>query len=150
MKIALTGHTRGLGKLIHEYLISKKYSVIGFSFSTGCDLRDYYQVGSMIDLIKNHDWFINCAHPDYCQAQILYRIFQSEFRGKVLNIGSPVVHYVPEWKDLNLLEYVTQKTALLHAHTTLVKFFSNRTFMWEPEHTKDKKYVSTELEKYGL
>lgn len=91
MNVALTGHTRGLGKTIHDYLFHENHHVQGFSLSTGCDLRDYTQDGYMIDSVRSCDWFVNCAHPDYCQTQILYRLLKQDYQGKILNIGSPVV-----------------------------------------------------------
>lgn len=148
--VALTGHTRGLGKQIKLILDDKKYDVAGFSLSTGCDLRDYTQVGHMIDQIQHRDWFINCAHPDYCQTQILYRLISSGFGGKILNIGSPVVHQDPGWTDLGLMEYVSQKTALWHAYTTLNAQYPGQVFMWEPQHTTDRDYVAQCLAEFGL
>jgi hypothetical protein len=148
--VALTGHTRGLGKHIYNYLVKNNYSAQGFSFSTGCDLRDYSQVGAMIKSVKSCDWFINCAHPDYCQTQILYRLLKENFKGKILNIGSPVVHRPPDWTDLDLLEYVTQKTALYHAHQTLDTMFPNQLILWEPDHDLDENYIVNELKRHGL
>lgn len=148
--IALTGHTRGLGAKIHSTLQQRNHVVHGFSLSTGCDLRNYDHVTSMIKHVKDFDWFINCAHPDYCQTQILYRLIDNDFQGTVLNIGSPVVHRTPDWTDIKLLEYVTQKTALHHAYKTLNKMFGDRILMWEPDHACDIDYVSAYLEKMGL
>lgn len=150
MLVALTGHTRGLGKVICRHLIKHDHDVMGYSLSTGHDLRDYSQVSGMIDKVMSCSWFINCAHPDYCQTQILYRLLTEGYQGKILNIGSPVVHQVPDWTDFGLLEYVTQKTALYHAHTTLSRLFHDRIFMWEPLHVNDEDYVADQLSEYGL
>ena len=150
IKIALTGHTSGLGSVMFDVLTNKNYKVIGFSKSSGCDIRDYSQSGSMIEQVKDFDWFINCAHPDYCQSQILYRLIANGFTGKILNIGSPVVHQNPNWTDVGLLEYVTQKTALWHAYTTLNRFYPEKVLMWEPDHTTDRDYVINSLNRVGL
>jgi hypothetical protein len=104
----------------------------------------------MIDSVIESAWFINCAHPDYCQAQILYRLAMVGYKGKILNIGSPVVHRAPAWNDLGLLEYATQKTALHHAYTTLSSRFEAKIFMWEPLHAQDEDYVASRLSEYGL
>lgn len=149
-KAAVTGHTAGLGKVIKEYLESQNYIVQGFSKSAGCDLRDYAQVTTMITQIHDVDLFVNCAKPDYAQSQILYRLAKSEFKGKVLNIGSPVVYHNTGWTDLGLLEYVTQKTALFHAHQTLVKFYPEQLIMWDPKHTTDIEYVAQCLKEFGF
>lgn len=146
---AVTGHTSGLGKLIKEYLESHHFTVTGFSFSSGFDLRNYSKVTEVISIVKDFDLFVNSAKPDYVQSQILYRLLDAGFTGKILNIGSPVVHRIPPlWTDLKLLEYATQKTALYHAHQTLCKFFPEKLIMWEPSHTVSAEYVSTSLRKF--
>jgi hypothetical protein len=148
---AITGHTSGLGKIILECLKSRGYAVTGFSLSGGHDLRDYSCITSVLATVKNFDLFVNCAKPDYAQAQILYRLINSGFKGKILNIGSPVVHKIPDnWSDIGLLEYATQKTALLHAHQTLLKFYPDQLLMWEPLHNFTVDYVSTSLSELGL
>lgn len=148
--VALTGHTGNLGSIILEVLSEKKYKVLGFSKSSGCDIRDYTQAGMMINQIKDVDWFINCAHPDYCQTQILYRLISDGFNGKILNIGSPVVHQNPNWTDLKLMEYVTQKSALWHAYSTLNPLYPTKVLMWEPAHATSKDYVIESLNRFGL
>lgn len=149
-RIALTGHTRGLGGLIYSYFVDNGHEIKGFSLSTGCDLRDYTQVGRMIDSILSYDWFINCAHPDYCQTQILYRLLDADFQGRVISVGSCVVHEDPGWTDLGLLQYVTQKKALYHACQSLDKLFPQRIFWWAPLHAGDGSYVAKTLKEYGL
>ncbi len=143
---AITGHTSGLGNLIAKYLESHNYTVIGFSRSNGYDLRDYSCVSDVLSIAHQFDLFVNCAKPDYAQSQILYRLIGSGFKGKILNVGSPVVHNLPKnWTDLGLLEYATQKTALYHAHQTLSKFYKDQLLMWEPLHTIDYEYVCSSL-----
>lgn len=151
MKLAaVTGHTSGLGKLIAEYLQSQNFVVQGFSRSTGHDLRDYARVTHMLDQVRDHDLFVNCAKPDYAQSQILYRLVAQGFAGKILNIGTPVIHQSHAWTDLGLLEYVTQKTALWHAHNTLTKIHPNHIVMWEPLHAADAAYVAQYLDEVVL
>lgn len=150
MKAAITGHTSVMGSIIANYFENKNYTVLGFSKSTGYDLRDYSRVTEMLNIVNQFDLFINCAKPDYCQTQILYRLISSEFRGRILNIGSPVVHQTPEWTDLGLLEYVTQKTALFHAHSTLNKLYPNKLLLWEPMHKIDLDYVVKSLQDLEL
>ena len=149
-KIALTGHTRGLGAIIYEILSDLGYAVNGFSLSNGYDLRDYDRVGEMIESIGDHDWFINCAKPDFAQTQILYRLVGSNFSGRIINIGSPVIHKEIKWKELGLLEYVTQKVALHHAHKTLSLFYPDRLILWEPEHAQNRDYVYVFLKSVEL
>ncbi len=144
---AITGHTSKLGKLIAKYLESCNYTITGFSRSTGHDLRDYSCVSNILNAVNDFDLVVNCAKPDYVQAQLLYRLIDSGFKGKILSIGSPVVHHLPEqWTSLELLEYATQKTALFHAHQTLSKFYTNQLLIWEPAHDFNFEYVSSALQ----
>lgn len=150
MQAAVTGHTSIIGSLITNYLKNKNYTVLGFSKTTGYDLRDYSHVTQMLDAVNQFDLFVNCAKPDYAQTQILYRLISSGFHGKILNVGSPVVHCMPEWTDLGLLEYVTQKTALFHAHSVLNKLYPDKLLLWEPMHKIDQDYVANSLQDLGL
>lgn len=145
---AITGHTAGLGKQIKNYLESRNYAVHGYSLSTGCDLRDYSQVGKMLQQTKDFDLFVNCAKPDYAQSQILYRLVKSNFKGTILNIGTPAIHQPQGWTDLGLLEYLTQKTALFHAHQNLANLYCGKMIMWEPLHVGSQDYVYQCLDEF--
>lgn len=147
---AITGHTAGLGAQIKDYLESRNYTVQGYSLSSGYDLRDYSQVSKMLEQTKDFDLFVNCAKPDYAQSQILYRLVKSHFKGTILNIGTPVIHQPSIWTDLGLLEYMTQKTALFHAHQTLSKLYLYRMIMWEPQHARSHEYVNQCLDEFKL
>jgi hypothetical protein len=147
---AVTGHTNGMGKKIYQVLEQKGYKVQGFSLSTGCDLRDYSQVSEMLNQIKNVDLFVNCAKPDFVQTQILYRLVEHKFLGTILNIGSPVTNNPTDWRELGLLEYVTQKVALEHAHYQLSKKFPIKMIMWQPTHAADIKYIQQCIESFEL
>lgn len=138
---AITGHTARLGALIKDYFESHDYEVHGYSLSSGYDLRDYSQVGKMLEQIKNFNLFVNCAKPEYAQSQILYRLMKINFNGTILNIGTPAIHQQLGWSDLGLLEYLTQKTALFHAHQTLSTLYPGQMIMWEPQHAGSREYV---------
>lgn len=135
-KIAVTGHTSGLGKSFFDLLTQHGHAVTGFSKSNGYDLRDYSVVSKIINEIQGFDLFINNAKPDYAQAQIVYRLAR-DWTGTVLSIGSKVVIDPPPWTDTFLLEYVTQKTALAHAHQVLEKVSKCRLILVHPDHISD-------------
>jgi hypothetical protein len=133
-KAAITGHTSGLGAAYYRILATKGYETLGFSRTNGYDLRDYSKVSDMIQRIQEFDLFVNNAKPDYAQSQILYRLVRSGFTGKILNIGSKILDKDPHWSDLSLLEYYTQKTALMHAVKVLQPHSMGRIFLFNPEH----------------
>lgn len=67
MKIAITGHTRGLGKAIYDHLAAD-HEVIGMSRSNGFDIMRPEQV---IEAAKTCDLFFNNAHCRQQQAKLL-------------------------------------------------------------------------------
>jgi hypothetical protein len=135
-KIAITGHTSGLGKSFFDLLTQQGHHVVGFSKSNGYDIRDYSIVSKIINEINDFDLFINNAKPDYTQSQIVYRLAR-EWSGTVLSIGSTVVVNPPNWTDTFLLEYVTQKIALAHAHQVLEKIAKCNLVLVHPTHIQD-------------
>jgi len=132
-KIAITGHTSGLGKSFFDLLSRQGHQVSGFSRSNGYDIRDYSVVSKIIKEIQDFDLFINNAKPDYAQSQIVYRLSR-EWHGTILSIGSKVVIDPPGWTDTFLLEYVTQKTALAHTHQVLENVSKCKLILIHPDH----------------
>jgi len=149
-KIAITGHTSGLGKSFFDLLTQQGHHVVGFSKSNGYDIRDYSIVSKIINEIKSFDLFINNAKPDYSQTQIVYRLAR-EWSGTVLSIGSKVVTKPTNWTDTFLLEYVTQKIALSHAHQVLEKISTCKLILTHPDHIDDtQRCAKNILESIGL
>lgn len=151
-RAAVTGHTSGLGASFYRLLNEHGYEVHGFSRTNGYDLRDYSQVGRMLNEIEDFDLFVNNAKPDYAQAQIVYRLARRWEHGTVLSIGSQAVLKPVGWTDTFLLEYLTQKAALVHAHQTLESVARCQLLLVHPEHLDDKtdEYVEQLLKELNL
>lgn len=71
MKIGMTGHTRGVGKVIFETL-SENYNVIGFSRTNGYDVN---QPEIILNEIKECDIFINNAYNKDAQLNLFKLLF---------------------------------------------------------------------------
>lgn len=71
MKIAITGHTSGLGKALYNFY-KIKYQVAGFSRSNGYDIRNFKKI---INQIPDYDIFINNAYEKYSQIDLLREVF---------------------------------------------------------------------------
>ena len=151
-KIAITGHTQGLGKYLFEILKQRGHHVQGFSRRNGYDIRDYSVVTKILEETKGYDWFINNAKPDFVQTQIVYRFYRSQTVKNVLSIGSAAVNNDPKWTDSFLLEYLTQKVALKHAHDVLPDSDQTRLILINPEHISDdfEKHAATLLDNFKL
>lgn len=133
-RAAVTGHTSGLGNSFYRLLADYGYEVHGFSRLNNYDLRDYSNVSRMLQATKDFDLFINNAKPDYVQTQIVYRLVREWQNGTILSIGSYATVESPDWTDTFLLEYLTQKTALVHAHQVLTPVAQCRMLIVNPCH----------------
>jgi NAD(P)-dependent dehydrogenase (short-subunit alcohol dehydrogenase family) len=90
MKIAITGHSKGIGREFKSYYEAQGYTVLGFSRSNGYDLRDWDSLQRMLDQIKDFDLLISCAKPDFVQTTLLYEVWKL-WQGQpktILNISS--------------------------------------------------------------
>ena len=64
MIVRITGHTKGIGKCLHDDLIAEGHDVIGYSRSNGYNISDPVSRQIIIEESKQADVFINCAWPD--------------------------------------------------------------------------------------
>jgi NAD(P)-dependent dehydrogenase (short-subunit alcohol dehydrogenase family) len=100
MKVAITGHTRGIGKKISEYFISLGYEIVGLSKSTGSDLSIEKNKTNAISKIIECDIFVNNAfvsiektysHHSYVPVEILFEVhkaWKNNPSKKIFVIGS--------------------------------------------------------------
>jgi len=72
-KIAIIGHTRGIGKAIADLYNSKNYEVVGLSRSNGHDLTTDQE--KILESIKDCGLVVLNAHADRGQLTLLTRIY---------------------------------------------------------------------------
>jgi len=106
MNVAITGHTKGIGKAIHDLLEYEGHTVNGLSRS------NYYDISAndIINEIKYCDVFINNAYAPKYQTLILDTILK-EWKDKdktVINIGSKL-SFVNDAKNKKLNQYIKDK-----------------------------------------
>ena len=73
MKIAITGHTHGIGKEFDEQLSKRDHEIIGISRKDGENIR---RVPHTASLIEPADLFINNAQSNYAQTELLYEVWR--------------------------------------------------------------------------
>lgn len=87
MKIAITGHTRGIGKACAD-LLGKEHNIVGLSKSTGYDINNTNKV---IMRVNPCDVFINNAYSGVQQSELfvrLFKIWENEPNKTIVNINS--------------------------------------------------------------
>ena len=125
IRIALTGHTKGLGKRLFESL-ARKYDIVGFSRSNGYDIKSPVDRKKIIKESKDCDIFINNAHNYYHQSDLLLE-FHEAWSGTnklIICIGSKAANDDNFGKgDYCLIEYRTQKKNVITMATNLQSSF---------------------------
>ncbi len=107
MKIALTGHTKGIGKAIKDVL-EPENTVIGFSRTNGFNINNPQAI---FDIAKDCDVFVNNAQYKDYQTQ-LFELFWNHWcreHKTIININSQSKY--PEMKA-RFGDYVTNKQKL--------------------------------------
>ena len=89
MKIAITGHTKGIGRAIKKLLEKDGHEVVGASTSNGINVM---RTKSVINWItkEDPDIFINNVYAPDSQCHILYQLYELwQYEEKhIINLGS--------------------------------------------------------------
>jgi short-subunit dehydrogenase len=76
LKVAITGHSQGIGKAFADWFSSRGHSVVGLSRGNGYDIQDTNQI---INRVKDCDIFINNAWQAFDQSMLMYQLHQEWF-----------------------------------------------------------------------
>jgi len=112
MKVAVTGHTSGIGRGLYDYFKNQGHEVHGFSRSNGYTLPD--AESSILDTVRDFDIFVNNALPVTSQISLLKKLWESWENAdkKIIVIGSIACHlpfayksetYQQQKKELDVL-----------------------------------------------
>lgn len=125
MKIAITGHKRGIGQAFAEQLLSRGHKIVGISRSDGENIR---RISHTASIIEPCDLFINNAISMYAQTELLFEVWHrwqhSEETHYIWNISTRVCEWENDQQINGLtmresMEYRNQKMALELAHHQL-------------------------------
>lgn len=90
MRVAITGHTRGIGRAVAQAFSDMGYEIIGFSRGTGYSLPE--KIDSVVEQSSDCDIFINNVYtPEHnSQLDLLYRMVDAwrDTNRIIVNIGS--------------------------------------------------------------
>ncbi len=124
MKIAITGHTAGIGQSFTKILKSRGHEIVGISRRTGENIR---RIEHVAKIIQPCDMLINNAQTAYAQTELLYAVWK-QWQGRpgkyIWNISTQMteqpVNGTPDGQeDLAMSQYRNQKIALEEASRQL-------------------------------
>jgi len=118
MKIAITGHSAGIGQALAKQYEQRGHEIVGLSRRNGYNIRSLPKVASQIEPC---DMFINNAQIGYAQTELLFEMSKRWYniKGKhIVNI-STMMTLNPLGEQVNVVEYKNQKQALESAHWEL-------------------------------
>jgi nucleoside-diphosphate-sugar epimerase len=114
MKIAITGHSAGIGQALAKIYTEQGHEVVGLSRRNGYNIRSIPKVAGMIEPC---DMFINNAQVGFAQTELFWEVW-NRWRGQnktIINISTQMTNnsIAPkeEWN-----QYIIQKKALELAH----------------------------------
>jgi hypothetical protein len=145
LKIAVTGHTAGLGKAFFDHYQNLGHSVSGYSRQNGFDLRDWATIQKFLDVTENFDLLISNAKPDFFQTILLYELCRRDKKvSKIISIGSCIVNFeLPQSVEIGINLYKTQKLSLQNAHQQLTRKYKNfNSFLIHPAHLYDSDEIN--------
>lgn len=115
MKIAITGHTSGIGKSLAEILQVRGHEVVGISRRDGENIRRTAHTANLIDPC---DIFINNAQSQFAQTELLFEVWK-KWQGKekwIWNISTHMttqpVDVKTEHNEIDISLYRIQKQSL--------------------------------------
>jgi hypothetical protein len=116
MKIAITGHSAGIGLALAGIYQEKGFEVVGLSRRNGYNIRSTPKI---LEKIKDCDIFINNAQVGFAQTELLFALYK-EWQGvenkKIINISTLMTaEPISPLPGLNMTEYYVQKIALEEA-----------------------------------
>jgi nucleoside-diphosphate-sugar epimerase len=115
MKIAITGHSKGIGKALADVYESRGHEIVGLSRSNGYNIKS---IPKCADAIETCDMFINNAQAGFAQTELLFEMAKrwSGTKKHIVVISTMMTQDpVSSIEGLDMDQYRIQKIALEQA-----------------------------------
>lgn len=117
MKIAITGHSAGIGRSFARRLQGMDHEILGISKRDGNNIRN---IPKIVDMILPCNLWINNAQAGYAQTELLYKVWDAwkNQKGKSIWLISTMMTTdlrlprIPGMTEIAIAEYKNQKRAL--------------------------------------
>lgn len=121
MKISITGHSRGIGKILFTKFIEDGHSVLGFSLSSGYDISNNLVREKIVELSDDCDLFINSAYNfslyDDSQLHMLndmYNKWNKKIDKHIINISSTAADLYPLKTEIPNMPFLSKYVETKH------------------------------------
>jgi NADP-dependent 3-hydroxy acid dehydrogenase YdfG len=120
MKIAITGHSAGIGQALAQVYQAQGHEIVGLSRRNGHNIRN---ISKIVPYIEHCDMFINNAQAGFAQTELLfevYKLWKSQTGKRIINISTIMTTQpVSTLPGIDMIAYRNQKVALEEAHQQL-------------------------------
>jgi len=126
-RIAITGHTKGIGQALKKIYEARGHEIVGLSRSNNFNISS----PNALSMIEDCDILINNAHCGFEQTVLLYKVYKmwkNNNTKQIINISSILPSYLLNMKmlgriplndDIDEYLYTTEKLALEEAFKQL-------------------------------
>ena len=93
MKVALTGHSKGIGAALARTLTDQGHVVVGYDLTNSYDITQPGVIKTIVEMSSDCDVFINNAYVDVAQTKLFNAIISAwQYTDKmIINISSKMV-----------------------------------------------------------
>jgi NADP-dependent 3-hydroxy acid dehydrogenase YdfG len=120
MKIAITGHSAGIGQALAKIYQQQGHEIIGLSRRNGYNIRS---INKIVAMVEHCDIFINNAQVGFAQTELLfaiYKLWHNQKDKSIINISSMLTSFpVCTLPGIEMTEYFVQKKSLEEAISQL-------------------------------
>lgn len=120
MKIAITGHSAGIGQALSKIYQQQGHEIVGLSRRNGYNIRS---INKIVSMVENCDVFINNAQVGFTQTELLfavYKLWHNQKGKSIINISSMLTSFpVCLLPGIEMTEYYVQKKSLEEAISQL-------------------------------
>ena len=115
MKVAITGHTQGIGLALKSVYEQHGHHVLGFSRSNGYDITNSEDRKKIIQQIQDYDLFLNNAHDydqTFCGTYMLTELWETwkDQKKTIANISSSVTMRWEKGQNCALTYRIAKRT----------------------------------------
>jgi len=133
MRIAITGHKRGIGQEFYKQLDALGHDIVGISRSDGENIMRTMHIAS---LIEPCDMLINNATSMYAQTELLFEVWHrwqnSDNVHHVWNISTGVC----EWTRDREIEWLTMRESMQYRNRKMSLELAHHQLNFQPSNIK--------------